>query len=145
MSENRTYFWIVFFYSVGLVVTMAVITYFLWDKKDPRIMYVPVPILQWSFVGGVAGVLYRLAFRGADASKDPNLFSWIVAKPVIGLFMGALIYFLAVSGELALNGKPQIANIQFLCAVAFLGGFSDRFSLETINRIVGGKEKDGAA
>jgi hypothetical protein len=111
---------------------------------DPKIMYVPVPILQWAFVGGMVGVLYRLAFDRTDFQGSYALYPWIVAKPVVGIVMGALVYFIAVSGELALNGTTQISNIQFLNVLAFLGGFSDRFSFDLLEEISGrvGKGKE---
>ncbi len=101
------------------------------------IMYVPVPILQWAFVGGIVSVLYKLAFDRTQFPESNALYLWIVAKPVVGIVMGALVYFIAVSGELALNGRTQITNIQFLNILAFLGGFSDRFSLDLLDRIAG--------
>ena len=52
--------------------------------------------------------------------------------------MGAIVYFLAVSGELVLNGKTQITNNEFLCVIAFMGGFSDRYSVDLLDKITGG-------
>lgn len=147
--DKNNHFWIVFFYSLGLLISLGVLSYFLWDVPDPKIMYVPVPILQWAFVGGIVSVLYKLAFDRTHCPKSDALYAWIVAKPVVGIVMGALVYFIAVSGELALNGKTQINNIQFLNIIAFLGGFSDRFSLDLLEKIAGrvskGKSEHGSS
>jgi hypothetical protein len=48
-----------------------------------------------------------------------------------------------VSGELALNGKAEIQNIEFLNVLAFLGGFSDRYSIDLLDRITGGTSVRG--
>lgn len=134
---KHNHFWIVLFYSLGLVISLGVLSYILWDRPDPKIMYVPVPILQWGFVGGVVSVLYRLAFDRSHRPESDALYPWIVAKPVVGIVMGAIVYFIALSGELALNGKTEINNIAFLNILAFLGGFSDRFSLDLLEKIAG--------
>ena len=137
MDERKNYFWIVFFYSLSLLIILGLLSYILWDRADPMIMYVPVPILQWAFVGGMVNVLYRLAFDRSALPEGDVLYSWIIAKPVVGIVMGALVYFLAVSGELALNGQTQINNIEFLNILAFIGGYSDRFSLDLLDKISG--------
>lgn len=144
---QQNHFWIVLIYSLGLLVALGALSYILWDLKDPKIMYVPVPILQWAFVGGMVGVLYRLAFDRGNSQDSFSLYPWIVAKPVVGIVMGALVYFIALSGELALNGTTRVNNIEFLNVLAFLGGFSDRFSVELLEKISGrvgkGKEEHG--
>jgi archaellum biogenesis protein FlaJ (TadC family) len=137
MKEDRNLFWIVIGYSIGLILIIAALSYLLWNQNDPRIVYVPVSILEWGFIGGMVGVLYRLAFKRSGHRNNAQLYRWIIAKPIVSVVMGAIVYFLAVSGELALNGRTQINNIEFLNVIAFLGGFSDRFSIDLLNRIVG--------
>jgi hypothetical protein len=69
---------------------------------------------------------------------------WAVAKPFIGLFLGSLIYFVALAGARLLSLSPDaptnapidLRNALWLNAVAFMGGFSDQFSLRVINRLV---------
>jgi hypothetical protein len=110
-------------------------------------MFVPAWILVWAFIGGMVGVLYQLAFSECPRTR---LLTWLVAKPAVGVAMGAIVYFLAVSGELVLNGQTQIKNNEFLCVIAFLGGFSDRYSVDLLKKIAGGSrlrnhEEDSAS
>lgn len=140
VKEDRTLFWIVIGYSIGLILVIAGLSYLLWNRSDPRIVYVPVSILEWGFIGGMVGVLYRLSFKQHRHRNESQLYRWIIAKPIVAIVMGAIVYFLAVSGELALNGSTQINNIEFLNVIAFLGGFSDRFSIDLLNRIVGAEK-----
>jgi peptidoglycan/LPS O-acetylase OafA/YrhL len=135
MNEDKKLMWVAATYEVFLLSIIAGVAYFVWDRPDPRIMYVPVPILVWAFLGGMVGVLYHLAFRKTQVSR---FYTWLVAKPVVGMIMGAIVYFLAVSGELALNGKTEIQNIELLNVLAFFGGFSDRYSVDLLDRITGG-------
>jgi peptidoglycan/LPS O-acetylase OafA/YrhL len=134
MKDDKSLVWIAAGYSMVLLLIMGGVAYYLWDKPDPQIWYVPVPILMWAFIGGMVGVLYQLAF---GQGLNPRFYTWLVAKPVVGLVMGAIVYFLAVGGELTLNGKTQIENIQILSVLAFLGGFSDRYSVGLLDRITG--------
>lgn len=99
-------------------------------------MFVPVAVLEWGFVGGATGVLFRVAYPQEAKVAPVRFATWVVAKPVVGMVMGGIVYFPAVSGELALNGKGTIQNVQFLNVLAFVGGFSDRFSIELIDRLV---------
>ena len=121
---------IILLYAVATGVSALV-----WDRPDPTIMYVPVYILMWGFVGGVVSVLYYSAFpRPYDPGID--LRSWVIVKPFVGAIMGGLVYFGAVAGELFLNGRIQIQNIEFLNILAFFAGFSDRFSIDMIDKLV---------
>jgi hypothetical protein len=136
INKEANLIWIVLVYSLVLLSVLGVVSYLIWNQGELIIMYVPVPILQWAFVGGMVGVLYQLVFKRDRSTEGTRFYAWLVAKPVVGLVMGAIVYFLAVSGELALNGRGQIKNIEFLNLLAFLGGFSDRFSVDLLNRIV---------
>jgi hypothetical protein len=147
-EEQRKIFWITVLYVVILLFIMGMITIGLWGRPNFIIAYVPVYILEWSFIGGMVGVMYRLAYR--RNTPDIRFYTWIVAKPIIGLIMGALIYFLAVGGGQLLGAPPlndpnanQPNNqIMWLNALAFIGGFSDRFSIELINRIISGTKAE---
>ena len=140
MSElnEKSIFWVTIVYTLSFLLILAGLSYMLWDKPAFTIAWVPIDIMQWAFIGGVVAVLYRLAYRPGSARTPVELYTWMVVKPIIGLVMGGLVYFLAVSGELFLNGQTNINNTQFLCVLAFIGGFSDRFSIDLINRFVSG-------
>ena len=140
MNDDKRMVWVAAIYSAVLLSMIAGVAYLVWDRPDPRIMYVPVPILVWALVAGMVSVLYQLAFRKRQTSR---FYTWLIAKPVVGMVMGAIVYFLAVSGELALNGKAEIQNIEFLNVLAFLGGFSDRYSIDLLDRITGGTSVRG--
>lgn len=137
--EEKKFFWLTIVYVFLLVLVVGIVSVLIWDKPDYFIMYVPVSILEWSFVGGIVAVLYRLAYRKKIWDSDLGLYTWIIAKPIIGLVMGALVYFLALGGG-KLLGAPDDAlrgeQIHWLNAIAFIGGFSDELSIGLINRLV---------
>lgn len=144
MNEQKKLFWITIGYVGALLIIMGVLTYLLWNKGNYTIAWVPVAILEWSFLGGMVAVLYRLAYP--RNIPRISLYTWVIAKPIIGLVMGAVIYFVALGGGRLvganlLDKNGQIADLNtilWLNALAFIGGFSDRFSIDLINRITGG-------
>lgn len=101
---------------------------------------VPVSVLIWSALGSLAAILYRFYTR--QRTRISNEIRWLIARPIIGIIMGALAYLAVLSGlfifgtaagvETTNNARPQL-----LWMVAFLGGFSDKFFEAIINAIVG--------
>jgi hypothetical protein len=137
-SEQRKFFLAALIYSILLLSVVALAAYLLWDRlTEPKFFYVPAHIWLWALIGGMVAVLHRAAYQPKDDDAPVQFYAWVVAKPVIGTVMGGLVYLLAVCGELFLNSKTQIDNIQFLCVAAFIGGFSDRFSIDLITKIAG--------
>jgi hypothetical protein len=137
--EEKRYFWLTILYVLILLLTLVGVSFIIWNKPDYFIMYVPVPILEWAFVGSMVGVLFRLAYRKKVWTSAIGLYTWVIAKPIIGLFMGALVYFLALAGG-KLLGAPSDAlkgeQVYWLCIVAFIGGFSDELSIGLVKKIV---------
>jgi len=149
VDEQKKLLILAILFDIVLLLIMGSLTYVVWGKPDYIIMYVPVPILQWSFAGGMIAVLYRLAYQ--RNTPGIRLYIWAVAKPIIGLFMGALVYFIALGGGLLLSAQlkdQQLQNIHWLNALAFIGGFSDQFSIGLISRLVStssGEQRDNTA
>lgn len=132
-----------------LLLVLGGVSYLIWPRDDATgaliwkpekgiiIMWVPIAILEWAFAGAMVSVLYRLAYRKRIQRVDLELYTWVVAKPIIGLFMGALVYFLALAGAKLLDGPPEaLKNALWLNVIAFVGGFSDELSVGLINRFV---------
>lgn len=138
VSEQRKFVIAAVIYALLLIAVAAGVAYVLWDRQsEPKIFYVPAHIWLWALIGGLVAVLHRAAYKANDDDAPIQFYPWLIAKPVIGTVMGGLVYLLAVCGELFLNSKTQIDNIQLLCVAAFIGGFSDRFSIDLITKIAG--------
>jgi hypothetical protein len=54
----------------------------------------------------------------------------------------AIVYFIAVSGQVVLNGDNQVRNTEFLNALAFIAGLSDRFAITLFKRVTTTYSKD---
>jgi hypothetical protein len=130
-SEEHQRLWLVTLLVLVLLITMAVVTIAVWDVvPDPTFAYVPLPILQWGLVGGILAVIKHLALGRYKQLR--KLYPWIVARPILGLFMGGVIYFIALAGGLLVNAQlDQGGHLQsnlWLNAVAFMAAFNERFS-----------------
>lgn len=146
-SEKRL-LWLTVIVAAVLLLVLAAVSYLIWPRDANGaliwkaedgiiIMWVPIAILEWAFAGAMVSVLYRLAYRKSIQRVDLELYTWAIAKPIIGLFMGALVYFLALAGAKLLDGSPEaLKKALWLNVVAFVGGFSDELSIGLINRFV---------
>jgi hypothetical protein len=142
-DEQRLILELTFLYVFITIAIMAVVTIAVWGRTDPIIAYVPVPILEWAFLGGMVAVVYRLGFQRKRFVNLTQLYTWAIAKPLIGLVMGGVVYFLAVAGQIYYTGgttlplKPELFNV-----IAFIAAFSDRWSIDLIEKFT---EKTGLA
>ncbi|MCB0194888.1 MAG: hypothetical protein KDJ65_23260 [Anaerolineae bacterium] len=111
------------------------------DTTQIPIIGVPLSVLVWSAIGSLAAILYR--FYTQKPKKVSDEVKWLIARPVIGIIMGALAYVAIISGLLIFgttvgqefdinNARPQT-----LWLVAFLGGFSDKFFETIIDNVMG--------
>ncbi len=149
-NEQKRLIWIAIIYNIILLGIMGIASIALWNypHHGPIIIaYVPVEILEWSFMGGMVAVLYHLAYKQKNLKIE--FAAWIIAKPIIGLVMGGVVYFIALGAGVLLGGINQSINqdyinqnflpqstVYLLCAFAFIAGFSDRFSTDLINMLV---------
>jgi hypothetical protein len=122
---------------VAFLGVMVGTSFLLWNRGDKFIMWIPVYALQGGFCGGMVAVFYRVAILRGAGLHGEKLYAWVVAKPIMGIALGGVVYLLVASGESALNGTPTINNYELVGALAFLGGFSDRFSLRLLNHLAG--------
>ena len=126
---------------IAMIVTVVVLGGNLWSETTTvPFIGVPASILVWAAIGSVAAILYRFYTRQRGRISDE--IRWLIARPIIGIIMGALAYLAILSGlfifgtavgaETTGSARPQL-----LWLVAFLGGFSDKFFETVINGIVG--------
>ncbi len=127
---------IVIAYQIVALLVLVGWNFITFDKPDWFIMGVPQMILEWSLVGAVAGALFRLShYPRLSAAEKSELYIWVLAKPFVGVALGAVIYFLAVGGVLVLNGKSEVQHNELLSALGFLAAFSDKFAFSMLSRI----------
>jgi hypothetical protein len=113
-----------------------------WTRAtEVPIIGVPVSILLWAAIGSLSAILYRFYTR--RRGRVTREIRWLIARPVIGVVMGALSYLAVVSGLFifgAATGAAEpdttTARPQLLWMLAFLGGFSDKVFNTIVNAII---------
>jgi hypothetical protein len=125
---------------------------FVFVNKDKEIgeigmLHLSPQILLWSFIGSLAAILYRFTYAGDSELNDP--LRWLFARPLMGVIMGTIAYLVLKAGFITLqegsSARGTKLNEQVLWLIAFLAGFSDRFSDMLLRNTVGrfGGDKDG--
>lgn len=144
LTERKLLFLVVVLYQVLVIAVLFWTVKLVWDKDDWVILWVPLSIWQWSLLGSVAGVVHQVCFRQVSPEGQLSIYLWALGKPLVGTAMGGLVYFLAKSGNLVLTGYGEVKNTELLCALCFVAGFSDRFSVQVIERLMGNVLKGAA-
>jgi hypothetical protein len=105
------------------------------------VISIPMGVVIWAAIGSLAAILYR--FYKRQPGRISEEIKWLIARPIIGIIMGALAYLAAVSGLFILSGAmgtepgSSQARPELLWILSFLGGFSDRFFEGIIQKILG--------
>lgn len=141
-GENRLR-WIVPVLVIVYVVAIVTVIAFggTASQSEIPVIGIPLPIIVWSAIGSVSAILFR--FYTHQPGRISDEIRWLVARPIIGIVMGALSYIAILSGLIIFgtatgtNLNADNARPQLLWVVAFLGGFSDKFFETIIDAVVG--------
>ncbi len=91
-------------------------------------------------LGGVTIGIYGLYTHISTKDFDRSFRLWYLCKPVMGAIFGWFVYLVYYVGVISATGtsgsgaeinKPQLAFL-----IAFLAGFSERFTIKTIDRFM---------
>jgi len=143
LQSERIARWTVLSVAVALLMIVAVLGYALRGIWTPTmsipVIALPISVVVWSFVGGVAAMLQAFVGTKNNKKKEVN-YEWLIWRPVVGVIMGSVLY-LAISAGLAILGNTDLSvsnprNNFILWALAFLGGFSDKFAILVFDNIV---------
>jgi len=129
-------------YAATLLIVVGVASWLLWNGDNPIIMFAPAAIWEWSFAGGMAAVLHRLASPRLQKPAGPQLYVWALATPIVGLFMGATVYFIALAGARLVGAPGNLKEAVWLNAIAFFGGFRSELSIPVIGRFFGSRVRE---
>lgn len=108
------------------------------NASTVKIINLPVPVILWSVVGSVAAILYRFTNAGDSELREP--LRWLVARPLSGIIMGAVTYLIIKVGLITINADNAantLNNSEVMYLIAFLAGFSDRFSDYLLRTMIG--------
>lgn len=129
---------------VGLLIFAARIDF---GSDNPKYLFgVPQSVILWGAAGSLAAILYRF-YTEQGRIRFAVEFRWLIARPIIGIIMGGVVYIALTSGLVLLmvssGGSPAGATAaapaihkEAFWIVAFLAGFSDKFYLGVIDLLV---------
>jgi hypothetical protein len=138
---------IIIMYITGLGVAVFFTNAALSDRPTP-IFHVPLSVIMWGAAGSLAAILYRF-YTEQGRIRFASEIRWLIARPMIGIIMGAVVYLALASGLVILGNAPaanaatppteipvQAGRLEVFWVIAFLAGFSDKFYLGVIDLLV---------
>lgn len=123
--------------TIGVFLEIC-LKYSIGKDTNITIIMLPLPVLIWSIIGSFAAILYRFTNAG-DSELDEPL-RWLFARPLSGIIMGAIAYLILRVGLITIQAQESAAmlgSLEIMWLIAFLAGFSDRFSDYLLRNIVG--------
>lgn len=107
-------------------------------SSEVVLLGLPVPVILWSAIGSYAAILYR--FSLSTDNKMPNPLAWFFSRPLTGVIMGSITYLVIKVGMITFApGTPtgNLGTAHLMWLVAFVAGFSDRFSDNLLRSLIG--------
>lgn len=88
-------------------------------------------------LGGVTIAIFGLYTHVQARDFDPGYRLWYLCKPVIGAIFGWFVAFVFFVGLISVQGNSaNLTNRHLLYVIAFLAGFSERFTVKIVDRIM---------
>jgi hypothetical protein len=125
---------------VALLVVAALSTVKNQEMLGTSILGVPLSVILWGATGSLAAILHRF-YTEQGRIRFAAEFRWLIARPVIGIIMGAVVYLAFFSGLILLGAEGSSTPAapgerKVFWIIAFLAGFSDKVYLGVIDLLV---------
>ncbi|HEV7394959.1 MAG TPA: SoxR reducing system RseC family protein [Pyrinomonadaceae bacterium] len=144
-EERHWQYAAIFVMIVYLALLLIAATRVNFGSDNPTYLFgVPQSVILWGAAGSLAAILYRF-YTEQGRIRFAAEVRWLIARPMIGIIMGGVVYVALSSGLVLLTvagspagstaTAPKIHNEAFWI-VAFLAGFSDKFYLGVIDLLV---------
>ncbi|MGB9467496.1 MAG: hypothetical protein WBR10_20475 [Candidatus Acidiferrum sp.] len=129
-------FWLDLAYLVALLiigyVTYEWRTYWLWEK----FITLHAATAWFGALGGVTIGLFGLYTHIQARDFDPKFKLWYISKPIMGGIFGWFVFLVFYVGLVAVQQNMDHTNPLLLYVIAFLAGFSERFTIKIVDRIM---------
>jgi len=87
-------------------------------------------------IGGTSIVLWGIIKHSVELDFDHTYAIWHLLKPGLGAIMGVVAVLVIKAGFLAVEGKIELTNAAPLYLLAFIVGFSERFFIRILDRVI---------
>jgi hypothetical protein len=142
--------------GISAVVWLAVLLVagrYLWNLEAKQLPALSFGLGYWRYLflgalGGVTTVAFGLIKHTVDLDFDARYFAWYLFKPILGALMGMVAVLVILAGLVAIEGNTSTNSRALLYVVAFVAGFSGRFSLRLLDKattaLLGGESTPSA-
>lgn len=96
----------------------------------------PLQAAWFGALGGVTIGLFGLYSHVQARDFDSKFTLWYVCKPIMGGIFGWFVFMVFYVGLIAVGTQTANANPLLLYLVAFLAGFSERFTIKIVDRVM---------
>ena len=126
-----------FYLAIWLIIaylTFQYPEYWLWSG----ILGQGATAVWYGVLGGITIGIFGIYNHIRLGDFDPRFRLWYICKPIIGGIFGWVIYGIYILGFIAVQVKDgqDIQQPLFIYIIAFLAGFSERFILRMIDKIM---------
>jgi len=128
--------------EIAQMVTLVLLVYFSYKWPDfglwKGLVNYHTQSVWAGALGGVTVALWGLYKHIQDRDFDPNYRLWYLLKPTMGGIFGWVVFLIYYVGFLSVQGM-DIADIkrpEMFMLLAFLAGFSERFTIKLIDRLM---------
>lgn len=89
-------------------------------------------------LGGITAALYGIYNHIQLRDFDPKFKFWYICKPIIGGIFGWFVYLIYFIGLISVQGTQgaEVKTPELPFVIAFLAGFSERFTIKIIDRLM---------
>jgi len=95
------------------------------------------PYLWTGAIGGTTTVFWGLIKHRIDLDFDKIYTTWYILKPILGAITGVVSVLIVKAGMWSMQGPEALVKNELpLYVIAFLAGFSERFFIQLIDRVI---------
>lgn len=141
-NESTSLAWKLLRLEIGYLIILLFIAYFtykwpefiLWDG----LINMHLQTAWFGALGGVTISIYGIFEHMHLRDFDPKFELWYVCKPIIGGIFGWFIYLIFFIGIVSVQGagNVNIKTPELPFVIAFLAGFSERFTIKMIDKLM---------
>ncbi len=139
----RKLLWIELFYLFFLLLlgycTFKLPDFVLWNSflRDPVLLHLQT--VWFGALGGITIAIYGIFQHTQARDFDPKYELWYICKPIMGGVFGWFVYMIYFIGLVSVQGfdSVKIHTRELPYVIAFLAGFSERFTLKMIDKLMG--------
>lgn len=128
--------------EIGYLVFLLLLGYVTYKWPDfvlwKGLVEYPLQTAWFGALGGITIAIYGIYEHIHLRDFDPKYELWYICKPLMGAIFGWFVYLIYFIGIISVQGldSANINHPELPYLIAFLAGFSERFTLRLIDRLM---------